>query len=81
MFHQTDLTVPIESTGPLPDLRALAVLPQRDRLIFAINSKFGVTSFAEIRDKKLPLRIAISNNDGHQFYWVCLEADFGSSRT
>ncbi|KAL3479613.1 hypothetical protein BJX99DRAFT_267977 [Aspergillus californicus] len=52
------------STGPLPDLRCLAVLPQRDRLMFAVNPSFGVRSFAEIRDQKIPLRIAVSVDDG-----------------
>jgi TRAP-type uncharacterized transport system substrate-binding protein len=54
-------------TGPLPDLRALASLPQIDRMMFAIHSRFGVKSFAEIRDKKLPLRIAVSVDDGTNF--------------
>ncbi|CAL5870299.1 uncharacterized protein PFLUO_LOCUS4534 [Penicillium psychrofluorescens] len=56
-----------ERHGPLSDLRALAVLPQRDRMMFAINSQLGVSSFAEIRDNKLPLHIAVSENDGTNF--------------
>lgn len=56
-----------EKTGPLPNLRALAVLPQRDRIMFAAHSRLGVQSFAEIREKKLPLRIAISYDDGTNF--------------
>jgi TRAP-type uncharacterized transport system substrate-binding protein len=44
---------------PLNDLRALAVLPQRDRLAFAIDPKFGVSTFEEIRRAKLPLRISV----------------------
>ncbi|QKX62863.1 uncharacterized protein TRUGW13939_10028 [Talaromyces rugulosus] len=54
-------------TGPLPDLRALAALPQRDRMMFAIHPRFGVKSFAEIREHKLPLRIAVSADDGTNF--------------
>jgi TRAP-type uncharacterized transport system substrate-binding protein len=56
-----------ETTGPLPDLRALAALPQIDRMMFAIHPRFGVSSFAEIRDMKLPLRIAVSVDDGTNF--------------
>ncbi|KAL3429922.1 hypothetical protein BDV09DRAFT_31887 [Aspergillus tetrazonus] len=56
-----------KSTGPLPDLRCLAVLPQRDRMMFAVNPSLGVASFAEIRDKKLPVRIAVSADDGTNF--------------
>ncbi|CAI7587922.1 unnamed protein product [Penicillium manginii] len=54
-------------TGPLPGLRALAVLPQRDRMMFAINPRFGVNSFNDIREKKLALRIAVSEDDGTNF--------------
>ncbi|KAL2825355.1 hypothetical protein BDW59DRAFT_74364 [Aspergillus cavernicola] len=53
-----------ESTGPMPDLRCLAVLPQHDRMMFAVNPSFGVRLFAEIREQKLPLRIAVSIDDG-----------------
>lgn len=52
---------------PFPDLRALAVLPQNDRLVLAIDPKFGITSFAELRAKKPPLRIAASVDDGTNF--------------
>lgn len=53
-----------QSTGPLPDLRCLAVLPQHDRMMFAVNPSFGVRSFAEIREQRIPLRIAVSIDDG-----------------
>lgn len=53
-----------ESTGPMPDFRALAVLPQRDRMMFAVNPSLGVRSFSAICAKKIPLRIAISVDDG-----------------
>jgi len=53
-----------QKTGPLPSLRALAVLPLRDRLMFAAAMGLNISSFAEIRDRKLPLRIAVSENDG-----------------
>ncbi|KAL5358322.1 hypothetical protein BJX96DRAFT_182825 [Aspergillus floccosus] len=56
-----------QSTGPLPDLRCLAVLPQRDRLMFAVSPSLGVRSSAEIRERKIPLRIAVSVDDGTNF--------------
>ncbi|KAJ5413826.1 hypothetical protein N7509_000453 [Penicillium cosmopolitanum] len=40
------------------------VLPQRDRLMFAAASGLNISSFADIRDRKLPLRIAVSEDDG-----------------
>jgi uncharacterized protein len=45
------------------DLRGLAVIPQRDRLAFAIHPKFGVSTFEEIRRAKLPLRISTCTQD------------------
>ncbi len=48
----------------MPSLRALAVLPQRDRLILAIAGEFGISSFEELRHCKPPLRIASSADDG-----------------
>lgn len=53
--------------GAMPSLRALAVLPQNDRMILAIDSKFGTRSFQELRSKKPALRIATSTNDGTNF--------------
>lgn len=44
---------------PLSHLRALGVLPQFDRLVFAVRSDFKVRSFAELRAKRPPLRISI----------------------
>jgi uncharacterized protein len=51
------------SAGPMPSLRALAVLPQRDRLVLAIAGDLGITNFAELRQRRAPLRIATSIDD------------------
>lgn len=53
--------------GPMPHLRALAVLPQRDRMILAVHPKFGVQSFEDIRQKSPALEIATSKDDGTSF--------------
>jgi TRAP-type uncharacterized transport system substrate-binding protein len=45
-------------------LRALATLPQDDRLVFAIDASFGVASFAELRAKRPPFRLATALDDG-----------------
>ncbi|WP_019630008.1 TAXI family TRAP transporter solute-binding subunit [Actinomadura atramentaria] len=47
-----------------PELRALGVLPQRDRLVVAVRRSFGVSTFAELRAAKPALRVATSVNDG-----------------
>lgn len=49
---------------PMPSLRALAVLPQIDRMVFAIDPRFGVRTFGELRQARLPLKIATSPDDG-----------------
>jgi len=54
----------IFSERPLPHLRALAVIPQDDRIALAINKKFGVSTFEELRTKKPALKIATSVDDG-----------------
>jgi TRAP-type uncharacterized transport system substrate-binding protein len=53
--------------GAMPSLRALAVLPQNDRMVFAIDPKYGIVSFEQLRAKKPALRIATSHNDGTNF--------------
>ncbi|KAH8703434.1 hypothetical protein BGW36DRAFT_393775 [Talaromyces proteolyticus] len=53
--------------GPMPSLRALAVLPQNDRMVLAVDPKFGIRSFNDLRNKRPPLRIATSTNDGTNF--------------
>ncbi|HEY1503558.1 MAG TPA: TAXI family TRAP transporter solute-binding subunit [Stellaceae bacterium] len=46
------------------DLCALGTMPQTDRLVLAIDGKFGIRSFEELRRKAPPLRIATSPNNG-----------------
>ncbi|KAF4239377.1 hypothetical protein CNMCM6805_005799 [Aspergillus fumigatiaffinis] len=53
--------------GPMPSLRALGVLPQNDRLILAIDPKYGIKSFEDLRQTRPALRIATSTNDGTNF--------------
>lgn len=53
--------------GPMAGLRTLAVLPQRDRMLLAIDPKFGIRSFEDLRRIRPPLRIATSFDDGTNF--------------
>lgn len=55
------------STGPMPSLRALAILPQLDRMMFAIHPKYGVKSWDDLHRLKPALRIATSYDDGTNF--------------
>jgi hypothetical protein len=50
-----------------PNLRALAVLPQNDRMVLALKPELGIRSFEELRRSRPPLRIAASRDDGTNF--------------
>jgi TRAP-type uncharacterized transport system substrate-binding protein len=67
-----------EKTGPMPHLRTLAVLPQRDCMMLAIDPKFGIKTFEDLRRVKPALRIATSSDDGTNFIGYiamrCMEA-------
>jgi uncharacterized protein len=52
---------------PAPNLRALGVLPQNDRMVLAVDPKYGIETFEELKVKKPALRIATSTNDGTNF--------------
>lgn len=47
-----------------PDLRALGVVPQRDRLVVAVHRSLGATTFGDLRTSRPQLRVATSVNDG-----------------
>ncbi len=47
-----------------PEVCALGVMPQDDRLVFAVGAEHGVRTFEDLREKKVPLKIATSQNDG-----------------
>ncbi len=77
----TPLDVPLEwaregkhmfAGRPYPFLRTLGYYPQDDRLIFAVREDTGVTSFADIRERKSPLRLASSSRheDNFQTYVI-----------
>ncbi len=52
---------------PFPHLRALGYVPQNDRLIFAVRSECGITSFKDLRTKKPKLRIAVGYDNRADF--------------
>lgn len=51
----------------MPHLRALATLPQRDRMMLVVHPKFDVHSFEDIRNKKPAPKLASSVEDGESF--------------
>ena len=50
-----------------PHLRALAVLPQSDRMVLAIRADLQITSFEQLRRERPAIRIATSRDDGTSF--------------
>src|SRR6185436_15695444 len=50
-----------------PFLRTLGYYPQDARLILAVREDTGLTSFADIRERKYPLRVASSARDEDNF--------------
>lgn len=51
----------------MPHLRALAVLPQNDRLVLALDPKYNIKTMADLRAQKPPMRLVTSTNDGTNF--------------
>jgi TRAP transporter TAXI family solute receptor len=47
-----------------PNLRAIGQVPQNDRMLLAVHPDAGVRSFAELRQRRVPLRIATGLDDG-----------------
>ncbi len=52
---------------PAPHLRALAVLPQNDRMVLALRPDLGIRNFEQLRQQRPALRIATSRDDGTNF--------------
>ena len=49
---------------PHPELRALGVMPQDDRLVLAVGAELGIKTFDDLRTKKPSIRISTSHDDG-----------------
>jgi len=63
------VTMALDGCGPyageaFPHLRALGSVPQTDRLVLAVSAEAGIRSFADLRERRAPLRIATSQDDG-----------------
>ncbi len=59
----------LSATGPyvreaFPDLVALGTIPRPDSLLFAVSAGTGIRTFKDLREERVPLRIATSANDG-----------------
>jgi uncharacterized protein len=62
----------LDGRGPFknefyPHLRSLGHVPQHDRLVFAVRSDLGITSYEDLRRMKPKLRITAGIEDGTTF--------------
>ena len=51
-------------TEPLP-VRVIASYPSYDRFVAAVQPRLGITSLAEVAEKKLPLRVSVREDATH----------------
>ena len=54
----------ISGRGDVGQLRALGTLPQDDGLVFAVDARFGVESFADLRAKRPAFTLSTAWDDG-----------------
>jgi len=54
---------------PLP-VRAISVIPSRDWLGFAVNASTGLTSLADIKTQRFPLRVSLRAQRDHSVHLV-----------
>lgn len=62
------LAVAARGKGPYPEpipLRIITIIPSLDQFAFAVSDKLGITSLAEIRDSKIPLRYSMRDRPDH----------------
>jgi TRAP-type uncharacterized transport system substrate-binding protein len=62
------------ASEPLPTLRAIGCLPHRDAMLVALPARLGIRTFADLREQRPALRIALSPNDGESFMGLGADA-------
>jgi TRAP-type uncharacterized transport system substrate-binding protein len=54
---------------PVP-VRAVMVFPQLDRLGFAVDRRVGISSLAEIKERRLPLKVSLRGQRDHSVHMI-----------
>jgi hypothetical protein len=70
------LALAVRGTGPFKTpipLRAITVIPSPDQLAFAVTEKTGLKSFAEIRERRYPLRVSMRGQRDHALHPIVKE--------
>jgi TRAP-type uncharacterized transport system substrate-binding protein len=55
--------------APIP-LRAIAVLPSLDQMVFAVSADTGLKSFADIRARRFPLKVSLRGQPDHSLHII-----------
>jgi TRAP-type uncharacterized transport system substrate-binding protein len=67
------LAMALKGTGPFKEpvpVRAITVFPQFDQMGLAVTAQSGLTSLAEIRDKRYPLKVSLRGQHDHSVHLV-----------
>ncbi len=70
------LALAARGTGPFRTpiaLRAITVIPSPDQLAFAVTEKTGIRSFADIRERRYPLRVSLRGQRDHALHPIVNE--------
>ena len=60
-------SAPFKAAVPL---RVIAVLPSLDHMVFAVKRETGLTTFADIRERKFPLRVSLRAQPDHSLHGI-----------
>ena len=62
-------------------VRVITVIPSSDQFLFAVAKRTGITSIADIKEKRYPLRVSMRSQPDHADYLIVQEtlAEYGFS--
>jgi len=70
------LTMAYRGTGPFPEplpVRTIAMMPSFDLMGFALSERTGLTSLAQVREYRYPLRISLRDDASRSPIWTVEE--------
>ena len=70
------LAMAVRGTGPFKEplpLSVIATIPSHDEFAFAVHPRTGITSLAQIRERRYPLKISMRAYEDHADYLVVEE--------
>jgi len=67
------LNLAVRGTGPYKEpipLRIIAVIPSFDQLGFAVTENTGLTSLAQIKERRFPLKVSLRGQKDHSLHFM-----------